>query len=255
MNSDCRIRFLASGVLLGALLSVWFSEAAQDLYQAPKNYLSVINAAKNGTLQIKCDGQWAGTGWGLELEGSSYVVTAQHVVEDCELGGDIYGRNSVVGYLELELVAADGSYWDYGTTDLALLRASRPFPALRFQREPAGIGQWVIAVGFPLEDWSGPLVNISEGRVTALDSWDHIVTDAAINWGNSGGPLINSRGEVVGTVYASDPSDEFENLGYAQPLREHYDFIAMSVEGTGEPFDSIWLDINRGDYRSWLTRP
>ena len=58
-------------------------------------------------------------------------------------------------------------------------------------------------------------------EVSDPDSIGHIVTSAPINPGNSGGPLINSRGEVIGTIYASDSPDEYENLGYAQSQLEH----------------------------------
>ena len=193
----------------------------QDFYSQPANLRQVIEVAKGATFEIKCDQDWVGTGWAVEIEGVSHIVTAHHVVEDCLEGEFIGARNELFGFFSLELVWSNGDFWDGGSTDLALLKSSQGLDALIFQEEPPEIGQWVLVAGFPLEEISGPLVTLSEGRIVGLDSIGHIVTSAPINPGNSGSPLINSRGEVVGTIYASDSPDEYENLGYVQSQLDH----------------------------------
>jgi len=202
-----------------------FLHLNQDLYSQPANLRHVIDVAKRATFEIKCDQDWAGAGWAVEIDDVSHIVTAHHVVEECLEGEFIGARNEQFGFFSLELVWSNGNFWDGGSTDLALLKSSKGLDALIFQEESAEIGQWVLVAGFPLEEVSGPLVTLSEGRIVGLDSSRHIVTSAPINPGNSGGPLINSRGEVVGTIYASDSPDEYENLGYAQSQREHCEAI------------------------------
>lgn len=252
MSSSRTGHFVTVLLFLGLLPLLPVSAFTQNLYEQPKDYSSVVQKAKAAVFEIKCNGSWMGSGWGLEIEKESFVITAQHVVSDCLLGEPIHARNSRIGFLELELISFDGSYWDFGSTDLALLRANKEIETLRFQDEQPTIGQWVMVVGFPLEDWSGPLVNMSEGRLTAFDSFDHLVTNAAVNGGNSGGPILNSRGEVLGTIYASDPSDEYENLAYAQPLFEHFEFLArVSSLDVQELFGSTWLTRRAKNFPYW----
>lgn len=200
---------------------VFYLHLNQDLYSQPANLKQVIKLAKEATFEIKCDQDWVGAGWAVEIEGVTHIVTAHHVVEDCLEGEFVGARNEQIGLFSLELIWSDGTFWDGGTTDLALLKSSKRLSTFRFQQGDPEIGQWVVVAGYPLEEDSRPLVTLSEGRIVGLDSIGHIVTSAAINPGNSGGPLINSRGEVVGTIYASDNPDEYENLGYAQSQLEH----------------------------------
>ena len=200
---------------------LFYMQLSQDLYSQPANLRQIIELSQEATFEIQCDLDWVGAGWAIDIAGASHIVTAHHVVEDCLNGQFIGGRNEITPIFSLKLVRSDGSFWSGGSRDLALLKSSIQLPELQFQAGSPEIGQWVLIAGFPLEEPSGPLVNLSEGRITGLDANGHIVTSAAINPGNSGGPVINSKGEVVGTIYASDSTSEFENLGYAQPKSEH----------------------------------
>ena len=192
-----------------------------DLFSQPDNLEQLIETAVGSTFEIRCEGVDTGSGWAIQLDGESFVVTAAHVVENCSAGEFVGARNVDTGLFSLELVAFDDDYWDTGTTDLALLKSSRELGGLRLQEGAPQPGQWVMTLGYPLVELEGPLVSFSEGRISAIDDYGHGVTSAPINNGNSGGPLINSRGQVVGTIFGSDPPDEYDNLGYAQPLAEH----------------------------------
>lgn len=214
-------------------LGLFAFQVRDNLFSQPANMEQVVTQIYRATFEIRCDADWTGAGWGLKLDDDYFLVTAAHVVEDCRNGEFIAARNQTTPLFKLQLVAYLDNYWStaYGTTDLALLGVSKQIPTLRFQTEKPKVGQWVMAAGFPLEEDSGPLLNLNEGRITGFDLNDHLVTDAPTNRGMSGGPLINARGQVVGTVYAGDPVDEFENLGYVQPLFEHCGLVITCNEG------------------------
>lgn len=211
-------------VLWGLISFFGFSEkTSQDLFAPPAKPSSLIQDATAGTYQINCFGNWSGSGWGVKIEGDYFVVTAFHVVEDCVDDRKIHARNDSTQMFELELVAYDGRFWTsyFDLRDLALLKAADPINVLTTAKNAPKLGQWVAAIGYPFDSDEKARLSYTQGSISSYDTSGLIVTDAAINGGNSGGPLINSRGEVVGTVFASDPTEDFANMGFAQGLILH----------------------------------
>ncbi|UOA26503.1 Do family serine endopeptidase [Pseudosulfitobacter sp. DSM 107133] len=133
-------------------------------------------------------------GSGFVISEDGYVVTNNHVIE----GAD-----------EIKIEFFDGKELDakvIGTdpnTDIALLKveADGPLPFVPFgNSDAARVGDWVIAMGNPLGQGFSVSAGIVSARNRALSGTydDYIQTDAAINRGNSGGPLFNMDGEVIG---------------------------------------------------------
>ncbi len=138
----------------------------------------------------------AGTGMIVRPDG--YLVTNLHVVDGAT---DIRVHLSDGRTFQAEIVGRDF------VSDLAVLKIdARGLPTIRFgSSDGLRVGDWVIAVGNAAGLKGGPSVTLgiisARGRTITTDRgqlYDLIQTDAAINDGNSGGPLINLRGEVVG---------------------------------------------------------
>ncbi|WP_394805024.1 Do family serine endopeptidase [Tritonibacter scottomollicae] len=138
-------------------------------------------------------------GSGFVISEDGYIVTNNHVID----GAD---------EIEIEFFPGDGQPADFlpatvvGTdpnTDIALLKVDAPMP-LKFVKfgdsDVARVGDWVVAMGNPLGQGFSLSAGIVSARNRALSGSydDYIQTDAAINRGNSGGPLFNMDGEVVG---------------------------------------------------------
>ena len=154
-------------------------------------------------------------GSGFIISEDGLVVTNNHVVDKADellvhLGDETF---------EAEIVGVDPA------TDLALLRIDpgRPLPYLALgDSEALRVGEWVMAVGSPL----GLTDTVTVGVVSAKDrrinitsdtSFENFIqTDAAINFGNSGGPLIDLSGRVVGINTAINFGSE--NIGFAVPV-------------------------------------
>ncbi len=133
-------------------------------------------------------------GSGFVISEDGYVVTNNHVIEAAdEIIIEFFSGEE----LEAELVGTDPK------TDIALLKVEtdEPLPFVSFgDSDTARVGDWVIAVGNPLGQGFSVSAGIVSARNRALSGTydDYIQTDAAINRGNSGGPLFNLEGEVVG---------------------------------------------------------
>jgi serine protease Do len=138
-------------------------------------------------------------GSGFVISEDGYIVTNNHVIE----GAD---------EIEIEFFPGDGQPSDrlpakvVGTdpkTDIALLKVDADMP-LKFVRfgdsDTARVGDWVVAMGNPLGQGFSVSAGIVSARNRALSGSydDYIQTDAAINRGNSGGPLFNMDGDVIG---------------------------------------------------------
>ena len=154
-------------------------------------------------------------GSGFVIDPSGYVVTNNHVVGEAEEIRVIFPDNT---HYAATLVGRDAK------TDLALLKikADKPLPSVTFGDSDAmRVGDWVIAVGNPYGlggSVSAGIVSARGRNINAGPFDDFIQTDAAINRGNSGGPLFNVKGEVVGinsAIYS--PTGGSIGIGFAIP--------------------------------------
>lgn len=157
-----------------------------------------------------------GQGSGFVIASNGEVVTNYHVID----GGSyitVVFNNGIE--FPAKIVGTDEE------TDLALLKiASRdPFPSVNwYQGEPIRIGDWVIAIGNPFgigqSTSLGIISAIGRDRVESGAYVDYIQTDATINRGNSGGPLFNPRGEVIGVNSAIfSPTGASVGIGFSIP--------------------------------------
>ncbi len=133
-------------------------------------------------------------GSGFVISEDGYIVTNNHVIE----GADEITIEFFEGFeLPAEIVGTDPN------TDIALLKveADAPLKYVPFgNSDTARVGDWVMAMGNPLGQGFSVSAGIVSARNRALSGTydDYIQTDAAINRGNSGGPLFNMDGEVIG---------------------------------------------------------
>ncbi len=133
-------------------------------------------------------------GSGFVISEDGYVVTNNHVIESAdEIIIEFFSGEE----LEATIIGTDPK------TDIALLKVDtdEPLPFVSFgDSDNARVGDWVVAVGNPLGQGFSVSAGIVSARNRALSGTydDYIQTDAAINRGNSGGPLFNLDGEVVG---------------------------------------------------------
>ena len=138
-------------------------------------------------------------GSGFVISEDGYVVTNNHVIEGAdEILIEFFPGDGQPGEkLPAEVVGTDPN------TDIALLKVSADQP-LKFvsfgDSDTARVGDWVLAMGNPLGQGFSLSVGIVSARNRALSGTydDYIQTDAAINRGNSGGPLFNMDGSVIG---------------------------------------------------------
>ncbi len=156
-----------------------------------------------------------GAGSGFIIDPSGLILTNHHVVEEAErLTVKLAdGRN-----LHARIIGTDPD------TDIALIKvdSSSPLPVAPLgDSSTLRVGEWVCAIGNPLAYEHSVTVGVVSyiGRKLwdpALD--EYIQTDAAINFGNSGGPLINTRGEVIGINAAI--SSRAASIGFAVPINQ-----------------------------------
>ncbi len=190
-------------------------------------------------------------GSGFIISDDGLVVTNQHVVGNnpaeimiSTMDGFTY-RAELLGSDEL--------------TDIALLKiqSDDPFPFIEFSdSDSVRVGEWAIALGNPFGLFEDGQPTVTVGVVSARNRdfrpdpsnprvyMDMIQTDASINRGNSGGPLLNSEGDVIGIntfIYTGGTGGGFVGLGFAIPSNR-IDRIISQLLSRG----SVVLDYNPG---------
>ncbi|MEM0946046.1 MAG: DegQ family serine endoprotease [Pseudomonadota bacterium] len=181
-------------------------------------------------------------GSGFVISEDGYIVTNNHVIQ----GADEILIEFFEGFeLQAEIVGTDPN------TDLALLKVQAEEP-LSFvpwgNSDDARVGDWVMAMGNPLGQGFSVSAGIVSARGRALSGSydDYIQTDAAINRGNSGGPLFNLRGEVIGVNTAIlSPNGGSIGIGFAMSSR-----VATNVINQLQEFGETrrgWLGVRIQD--------
>lgn len=161
-----------------------------------------------------------GGGSGFVIDESGYIVTNQHVVA----GADSVSLRFSSGVRErAEVVGEDPS------TDLAVLKVEAPEEALKpltlGDSDAVGVGDPVIAIGNPLNVGISVTTGIVSGLGRPIPAPNNytingaVQTDAAVNPGNSGGPLLDARGTVIGVnSQIASETGSFQGIGFAVPV-------------------------------------
>ncbi|HEY0282344.1 MAG TPA: DegQ family serine endoprotease [Rhizomicrobium sp.] len=199
----------------------------QDLF---KNFLGPGRGAPRHVTSL---------GTGFIIDQSGLIVTNNHVVENAEQIAVTLNDGTT---LPAKLIGRDEK------TDLALLKVSarKPLPVARFgDSDKTRIGEWVIAIGNPFGLGSTVTAGIVSARNRDIEAGpydDFIQTDAPINKGNSGGPLFDMSGNVVGVNSAIfSPTGGSVGIAFAIPSN-----MARQVIGQIRQFGSVrrgWVGI------------
>ena len=156
-----------------------------------------------------------GTGTGFIVDPQGHILTNHHVIDGAER---ITVKLADGRSLRASVVGSDPD------TDIALIRVDAPatLPSAALgDSDRLRVGEWVVAIGNPLAYEHTVTVGVVSfiGRKLFDSSLDnYIQTDAAISFGNSGGPLINARGEIIGINAAV--SRQANNIGFAIPINQ-----------------------------------
>jgi serine protease Do len=185
-----------------------FEEFFEDLFK---------NKRGGGDAPSRTPRRVSSLGSGFIIDASGIVVTNNHVIADADEVNVILNDGT---RLKAEVLGHDQK------TDIALLRVKtdKPLKAVQFgDSDKLRLGEWVVAIGNPFSLGGTVTAGIVSARNRDINSGpydNYIQTDAAINRGNSGGPLFNLNGEVVGVNTAIiSPSGGSIGIGFAVPAK------------------------------------
>lgn len=170
------------------------------------------------------------SGSGVIIDPQGYIVTNNHVIEGSSKLQVIYSDGTTV---DATLVGTDS------VMDIAVLKVNGKVPASASFGDSGALepGQVAIAIGSPLGDFRGTVtVGVVSGLNRTVGNEQGLIqTDAAINNGNSGGPLVNSLGQVIGintlVVRSSNSGNVAEGLGFAIPANLVHELATQLISG------------------------
>jgi len=174
-----------------------------NFFSAPPDLESTIRRVQESTVVVTC-GDSQGTGWAIDLgpvvsdanfqlkvKDNLYpysVITNHHVIEACENNADaVRVSNGTTNYIS-SLFTFDKE------NDLAIIATQARIVPLEISPRPSP-GWWSMALGSPF----GLEKSVSTGNVMNITPGGYVISTAPVNPGNSGGPLVNSLGQVMGT--------------------------------------------------------
>ncbi len=239
----------------GFALSPLTARAADNSDLLPQSIADVVEAARPSFVNIRVKGIVApAAGQAAFKEPHMTEFVGSGVIVDPS--GVIFTNNHVVdNAYELSVTLSDGSIvparllGKSRVLDIALIKidVARPLPVARAgDSDRVRVGDRVFAMGNPL----GLAGTVTSGIVSAVNReigdtpYNYIQTDAPVNHGNSGGPLFNMRGEVIGInqqIYSDTTGGGSIGLGFAMPVNDLL-FLVEQIRDHGRPrFGAIGL--------------
>lgn len=201
-----------------------------------QSVVSIVSKSQKGTKYFSSGFGSASAGTGIIVSENGYILTNNHVVEG---SSDIsVVTNDGNSYDNVEIITTDP------LSDIAILKISnaKGLKAAELGDSKAlNIGQQVIAIGNALGEYDGTVTSgiisgigrtvnaSSDDGATKETLTDMIQTDAAINSGNSGGPLVNAQSQVVGVNTAV--ASEAQGIGFAIPISSVKGILKSIAEG------------------------
>ena len=223
------------------------ADAVEKIYDS----VVVVNTYING------EGYSSGTGFVYKTEdGTAYILTNNHVIDSAE---EVYVKFTDETVVQAEIVGSDVY------SDIAVLSVDEEYiiaVAEIGSSEDARLGDTVFAIGAPIDSaysWSVTRgivsgkdrlveVELTSGNTTTPMIVNTIQTDAAINSGNSGGPLANSNGEVIGITSiklasSNMSSSSIEGMGFAIPIETAVQYAEQLIDGNEvtRPYLGIYM--------------
>lgn len=224
----------------------------KDLLTAPEIYATYVGSTVGITTEITTTNVWgqpvsqAAAGSGFVITSDGYILTNYHVIEDAD---------------SIQVAFVDGTTYDAtlvggeSENDIAVLKidATGLTPVIIGDSDNVKVGEQVVAIGNPLGELT---FSMTSGIVSAKDRsitmengnvMNMIQTDTAINNGNSGGPLFDMYGQVIGITSAklsgsSSSQATIEGLGFAIPINDIKDMVTDIMENgyvTGKPYMGV----------------
>ncbi|WP_370873094.1 Do family serine endopeptidase [Peteryoungia aggregata] len=225
---------LASG-LLGAVVNISTSQSVAEegdgpLPQVPEGspFQELFEDFYKNREGGESNNRVNSLGSGFVIDPTGFIVTNNHVIENAD---DIEVIFSDGSKLKAKLIGTDTK------TDLSVLKVEPPQPltSVKFgDSRKMRIGDWVMAIGNPFGLGGSVTVGIisASGRNINAGPYDNFIqTDAAINKGNSGGPLFNMSGDVIGINTAIiSPSGGSIGIGFAVPTELAENIVQQLIE-------------------------
>lgn len=194
-----------------------------DVAGIPKSRSTYVNTFSCKGSKTNSGTDIASSGSGFFINNKGYFITNNHVVDGCTQSKITFKEESI----DAELIATDQSL------DLALLRAKvRPKDFLNLSSDPPEKLQKIYVAGYPFGKGLSDDLKFTQGIISSVkgfaDNSNQIQIDAAINSGNSGGPIVNEDGNLIAVAVSGLDKSQSEGIGFGIKANSVINFLEVN---------------------------